>query len=180
MLLGARLLREGVLQQSALSEHDGFCGPDKQAALLEMVLAVYDCFRELLERGVSAATIEEQDLGDVIRARDTVGSNDADGVRAIGAAVLRATGGPAVRDAPIEYTDIGAVKGPLVIVRGTRDVGWDEAARRSARHRARNVTASCSTSTTTSPSCRSTKEPSGISPSDTTRRVHRQPARASR
>ena len=64
VLLGARLLREGVLQQSALSEHDGFCGPDKQAALLEMVLAVYDRFREMLERGVSAATIEEQDLGD--------------------------------------------------------------------------------------------------------------------
>jgi V/A-type H+-transporting ATPase subunit A len=88
-LLGARLLREGVLQQSALSEHDGFCGPDKQSALLEMVLAVYDRFREMLESGVSATTIEEEDLGDVIRARDTVVGNDADGVRAIGAAVLQ-------------------------------------------------------------------------------------------
>jgi V/A-type H+-transporting ATPase subunit A len=89
VLLGARLLREGVLQQSALSEHDVFCGPGKQAALLDMVLGVYDCFRELLDRGVSAATIEEQDLGELIRARDTVGSDDAAGVRAIGAAALQ-------------------------------------------------------------------------------------------
>ena len=42
VLLGARLLREGVLQQSALSEHDAFCAPEKQAALLEMALDVYD------------------------------------------------------------------------------------------------------------------------------------------
>ena len=33
-----------------------------------------------------------------------------------------------MRDAPFEYNDIGAVKGPLVVARGTRDVGWDEAA----------------------------------------------------
>ncbi len=34
-----------------------------------------------------------------------------------------------MRDAPVEYTDIGAVEGPLVVVRGVRGVGWDEAAR---------------------------------------------------
>jgi len=34
-----------------------------------------------------------------------------------------------MRDAPIEYTDVVAVEGPLVTVRGVRDVGWDEAAR---------------------------------------------------
>ncbi len=33
-----------------------------------------------------------------------------------------------MRDAPIEYSDLSAVKGPLVVARGTRDVGWDEAA----------------------------------------------------
>jgi len=88
VLLGARLLREGVLQQSALSEHDAFCAPDKQAALLDMVLDVYDRFRELLARGVSAATIEEQDLSDLIRAHDTVGSDDATGIESIRSATL--------------------------------------------------------------------------------------------
>ncbi len=34
-----------------------------------------------------------------------------------------------MKDAPIEYTDVVAVDGPLVTVRGVRDVGWDEGAR---------------------------------------------------
>ena len=33
-----------------------------------------------------------------------------------------------MRDAPIEFTAIGAVKGPIVMARGTHDIGWDEAA----------------------------------------------------
>jgi len=86
VLLGARLLREGVLQQSALSANDGFCGPEKQNALLEMALDLYDCLHELLGRGVSAATIEEQDFSDVIRVRDTTAGDDADAVRTAGAA----------------------------------------------------------------------------------------------
>lgn len=34
-----------------------------------------------------------------------------------------------MKDAPIEYTDVIAVDGPLVTVRGVREVGWDEGAR---------------------------------------------------
>jgi len=33
-----------------------------------------------------------------------------------------------MRDAPVEYTEMTAVEGPLVTVRGVRGVGWDEAA----------------------------------------------------
>jgi V/A-type H+-transporting ATPase subunit A len=88
VLLGARLLRDGVLQQSALSENDAFCGPDKQHALLEMVSSVFECCERLVEHGVSAATIEEVDFGPVVRAREEVGTDDADGVRAIAARML--------------------------------------------------------------------------------------------
>jgi len=88
VLLGARLLREGVLQQSALSEQDAFCAPDKQAALLEVVLAVFQRGLELLARGVSATAIEEEDLSALVRAREAVGPADGAGVRAIGARVL--------------------------------------------------------------------------------------------
>jgi V/A-type H+-transporting ATPase subunit B len=31
-----------------------------------------------------------------------------------------------VRWAPVEYTDVAELRGPLVVVRGTRGVGWDE------------------------------------------------------
>jgi len=89
VLLGAGLIRDGVLQQSALSEHDAFCGPLKQAALLEATLDVYDTCLGLLDRGVSAAVIEECDLRALIRARDTVGFDDADAVRTIADAARR-------------------------------------------------------------------------------------------
>jgi len=86
VLLGAQLVREAVLQQSALSEHDAFCAPEKQAALLDMALDVYDGCLALLDRGVSAAAIEEYDLSSVVRARDAVTNDDAEGVRVIAAA----------------------------------------------------------------------------------------------
>ncbi len=89
ILLGARLAREAVLQQSALSDNDATCSPAKQAALVEFVLAVHDATLELVSAGVGAATIEAFDLSDVVRARDEVGPGDADGVRAISAAVLQ-------------------------------------------------------------------------------------------
>ena len=52
VLLAGRLLREAVLQQSALSANDATCTPAKQAALLELVLAVYDRCLALVDRGV--------------------------------------------------------------------------------------------------------------------------------
>ncbi|HYL52834.1 MAG TPA: ATPase, partial [Acidimicrobiia bacterium] len=88
VLLSARLVREAVLQQSSLSEHDAFCTSEKQVALLEMALDVYDRCLALLGRGVPAASIEEVDLGTVIRARDTVGPGDAEGVHAIAQTAL--------------------------------------------------------------------------------------------
>jgi V/A-type H+-transporting ATPase subunit A len=89
VLLGARLVREAVLQQSALSERDAFCTTEKQLALLEMALEVYDGCLGLLDRGVSATAIEEVDLGTVIRARDTVDPGDAEGIGAIAQAAMR-------------------------------------------------------------------------------------------
>jgi V/A-type H+-transporting ATPase subunit A len=70
-LLGGRLLREAVLQQSALSENDSYCEPAKQSALLALVLRVIDRCLELVEKGVSAAAIEEVDFSPLTRARDT-------------------------------------------------------------------------------------------------------------
>jgi V/A-type H+-transporting ATPase subunit A len=80
VLLAGRLVREAVLQQSALSQNDANCTPDKQTALLEMVLAVYDRCLELLERGVTVEQIEEADLSAVSRVRDEVKPDDSDGV----------------------------------------------------------------------------------------------------
>ncbi len=82
-LLTGRLLREAVLQQSSLSENDTRCGPDKQGALLAMVLDLHDRALELVDRGIPAARIEALDLSDAARVRDTVGPDDAAGVVSI-------------------------------------------------------------------------------------------------
>jgi V/A-type H+-transporting ATPase subunit A len=83
VLLAARLLREGVLQQNAESANDATCAPAKQAALLELVLDVLDVSLELVAAGVPVSLVEETDLSPVTRARDDVGPEDAAGVRRI-------------------------------------------------------------------------------------------------
>jgi V/A-type H+-transporting ATPase subunit A len=80
VLLGGRLLREAALQQSALSENDATCSPEKQAALLDAVLSVYDRCLALVKAGVPASAVEEVDVSPLARVRDEVGPDDAPGV----------------------------------------------------------------------------------------------------
>jgi V/A-type H+-transporting ATPase subunit A len=82
VLLAARLIREGVLMQSALSAHDAYCSDAKAQALLAMVLDVADACDQAVDRGVAATTVEELDLSAAIRTREDVGPDDVDGVRA--------------------------------------------------------------------------------------------------
>ncbi|MDN3027951.1 V-type ATP synthase subunit A [Streptomyces sp. S.PB5] len=91
-VLGGRLVREGVLQQSALSERDAYSGTEKTAALAEAVLAVVDRCRELAGQGVPAARIEEVDFSPVLRAREEAGPHDAETVGALRAAMLARLG----------------------------------------------------------------------------------------
>ncbi len=69
-ILAGRLVREGVLQQSALSPVDASCPPDRAAALADAALAVAGRCQELAERGVPPATIEDQDFSALLRAKD--------------------------------------------------------------------------------------------------------------
>ncbi|MFJ7176004.1 V-type ATP synthase subunit A [Streptomyces massasporeus] len=91
-VLAGRLVREGVLQQNALSERDAYCGPEKTAALADTVLAVADRCRELVDAGVPAASVEEVDFGPLLRAREDAGPQDAAAVAARRDAVLARLG----------------------------------------------------------------------------------------
>jgi V/A-type H+-transporting ATPase subunit A len=82
-LLAGRLLREAVLQQSALSDNDAYCSPAKQTALLHLALALHDRFEDLRQAGVAVEWIEALDLSDAIRARDETGAADAAAVERI-------------------------------------------------------------------------------------------------
>ncbi len=87
-LLTSRLIRQAVLQQSALSDNDASCGADKQAALADAVLAVHDAAIRLSRSGVPASLIEEFDYGPLIRAKDATGSDDDAAVARISAELL--------------------------------------------------------------------------------------------
>ncbi len=52
-LEGAALIKEGVLQQSALDPVDTFSSPEKQFALLDMALTILEKGAELIELGIS-------------------------------------------------------------------------------------------------------------------------------
>ena len=79
-LISARLLREGVLQQSALSPNDRYCTPPKQAALLEFVLDIHRALLESVGRGTAIERIEALDLSDVARVRDECAPEDVDAI----------------------------------------------------------------------------------------------------
>jgi V/A-type H+/Na+-transporting ATPase subunit A len=87
-LLGARLLREGVLMQNALSRTDGYCSDAKGTALLAGALQLLDVGAELVDDGVPATLLEEVDYTPFIRARDDTEADDAAGVGSATATVV--------------------------------------------------------------------------------------------
>lgn len=82
VLLAGRLVREGVLQQSALSRYDASCGPARAAALVDAVLVVVDRAQAVVEAGVPAEAVEAVDFGPLVRARDETAPADLDAVGA--------------------------------------------------------------------------------------------------
>lgn len=69
-LLAGRLLREGLLQQSARSTVDAFCDTERTARLADAVLgAVTEC-QDLATRGVPAEEIEGRDFSRLLRAKE--------------------------------------------------------------------------------------------------------------
>ena len=80
VLLTARLVRDGVLRQSALDANDAACGTAKQAALFDAALAVHDAAQRLVDAGRPAAVLEEVDLSRLVQAASQVGRDDAAGV----------------------------------------------------------------------------------------------------
>jgi V/A-type H+/Na+-transporting ATPase subunit A len=75
-LEGAALIKEGVLQQSALDEIDTFCSPEKQFALLDLVLMIYDQGAELVTRGVPVQELQRLPLLSRVRRIKSLYSSD--------------------------------------------------------------------------------------------------------
>lgn len=78
-LEGVGLIKEGVLQQNALDETDSFASPEKQFALLDLVLRVWRQGEEALAAGVPVEQLLELPvLVQVQRAKSNYHSNEVD------------------------------------------------------------------------------------------------------
>ncbi|MGW7543179.1 V-type ATP synthase subunit A [Streptomyces sp. NPDC054770] len=72
-VLAGRLLREAVIQQSALSPADAYSAPEKTAALVAATLTVVDRCLELVDSGTAADVVEAVDFTPLLRAREDAG-----------------------------------------------------------------------------------------------------------
>jgi len=75
----ATLVREALLQQNALDEVDSYCSPQKQFALLDLVMGLYDRGGELVARQVPvSALLALPALARLRRARNSYGNGQLD------------------------------------------------------------------------------------------------------
>lgn len=78
-LEGAALVKEAVLQQSALDDIDSYCSPEKQFQLLELVMQVFDRGQELIELGAPVQELAEHPLmARIRRAKSTWRSDEGE------------------------------------------------------------------------------------------------------
>jgi V/A-type H+/Na+-transporting ATPase subunit A len=90
VLLTARLIREALLQQSALSRNDASCGRAKQAAMADAILVVHDRAQALVGDGRPVTLVESVDFTPLLRAGPELSPDDAAGVGPRRAAVVAA------------------------------------------------------------------------------------------
>ncbi len=82
-LEGASLIKEAVLQQSALDPVDTFCSPKKQFALLDLALTIYDRGAALIELGVPVQELQNLAvLAKARRCKSIYNSEQVDGILA--------------------------------------------------------------------------------------------------
>ena len=90
-LEGAALIKEGVLQQSALDDIDTFCSPAKQFALLDLALSIYDKGMALVELGVPVTELQGlPQLATVRRCKSMYTSEQVDSIRELAADIDQA------------------------------------------------------------------------------------------
>jgi V/A-type H+-transporting ATPase subunit A len=81
-LEGAALIKEAVLQQSALDDIDAYCSPEKQFLLLQLVMELFDQGQELIRLGAPVQELAEHPmLARVRRAKSSWSSGELQQLR---------------------------------------------------------------------------------------------------
>lgn len=77
ILFIAEILKDGFLAQSAYDEKDTFCAPERQVALLRLILTLYRRGRGLVEAGVPLAHVKDLPcVPEVLHAKETFGNDE--------------------------------------------------------------------------------------------------------
>jgi V/A-type H+-transporting ATPase subunit A len=84
ILVTARLIKEGFLQQNAFNANDAFCTPEKQLRMMDVILHFHDAASEMIEQGVPCVRIVDLDvLAHIIRMKTEISSEDAARISAL-------------------------------------------------------------------------------------------------
>jgi V/A-type H+-transporting ATPase subunit A len=79
ILFIAEIFKDGFLTQSAFDEKDMFCSPERQVALLRMILMLHRRGHELIQGGVPLAKIRElASAPQLMRAKSAFGNDEMD------------------------------------------------------------------------------------------------------
>ncbi|MEI6516141.1 MAG: V-type ATP synthase subunit A, partial [bacterium] len=85
ILFIAEVLKDGFLAQNAFDEKDMYCSPERQAALLQLIMAVYRKSQDLIQAGVPLEKIRElPGIPHLIRAKSVCGNDDMESLAELG------------------------------------------------------------------------------------------------
>jgi V/A-type H+-transporting ATPase subunit A len=99
-LLCAELVNEALLRQSAFSEVDRYCSPERQIAMIKIIIQFITLAEAALERGVSPQAIAGLDvLRRVQRMAEEIGEDRLEGYEELSATVENAIAGLGRADA---------------------------------------------------------------------------------
>lgn len=89
ILLIAELLKDGFLTQNAFDETDAYCSPERQLALLRLILAFHHSAREAVAAGIALPRLRDlPSLSTVVHAKSALGNDQLAELASLGARLL--------------------------------------------------------------------------------------------
>lgn len=79
ILFIAEVIKDGFLAQSAFDTNDAYCSPEKQVALLRIMLGLYHRGRDLVQEGVPLGMVRGMEcVSDILRAKSALSNKELD------------------------------------------------------------------------------------------------------
>jgi V/A-type H+-transporting ATPase subunit A len=90
ILFIAEILKDGFLAQSAYDEKDSYCTPERQVALLRIIVTIYRRGRDLVQAGAPLTRIREMSsITEVMRAKVVYGNSEMAGLKQLESRVAK-------------------------------------------------------------------------------------------